>query len=297
MTLQRDCVAQSPIVIPAGKTLDGDGHTVFLLGSSAVLPFGIGADGVAASVTNLTIDGSGVTGTCAQRGVGIQFTNVSGTIRDTAITGLSQACGFGISVIVSGGASPERAVDIDNVEISDAEAGIVTSGINKLTLGVSECDIQDVRFGIQVQYTVEATIDSNEIEANTYGVAALATAAVAAAPVVTATGNTVTGAQIGMSVALADADTSPVIPTLTAAGNTIVGPGPIAAGATHGLFFGKQAAGSANANTISNYFDNRADVGCGVFVAANAGAVTVGANTFPNPQGSAPGNELNVCEN
>jgi hypothetical protein len=301
-TLQRDCIAQSPITVPAGTTLDGAGHTIFLLGTTQTLTYGVGAQGGEVNIENLTVDGAGLTcnGPCgAQRGVAIQYGDASGSISDTTIVGLAPSSGFGISVIVGGNASPERTVNIDNVAISGALEGIFASGINKLTLGVTECDIQDVNFGIQVQYNVEATIEDNEIAATTYGVVITSSASVNAAPDVTATGNSVTGAQIGMSVAAATAPPGPGpgTPTLAATDNTIVGPGSLAAGATHGLQFGKQAAGSADANTISNYFDNGANIGCGIFVAADAGAVSIGTNIFPNPQGSPPGNEQNICDN
>ncbi len=289
-TLQRDCVTTFPIDIPDGVALDGDGHTIVMVGKPISLRYGVGVQGVTATVRNLTLDGSGVTSTCADRGVGILVGDASAVIEDTTITGLAASCGDAIRVIV-GNSALEQTVDIDTVSIADAQVGINTSAINKLTLIVTECDMQDVNFGIQVQYNVEATIDSNEIAANTYGVVVLASASVNAAPDVTARDNTVTGAQIGMSVALAEAETSSVTPTLDATGNVLVGPGPIAAGGTHGLFFGKQAAGSANTNTISNFFDNRANVGCGIFVAANAGAVAIGTNSFP-----APANEQNVCD-
>jgi hypothetical protein len=288
-TLQRDCVTTSPIDIPDGVTLDGDGHTIVLVGKPISVRYGVGLQGGTATVRNLTLDGSGVTSTCADRGVGILVGDASAVIEDTTITGLAASCGDAIRVIVGNAAT--RTVTIDTVSIADAQVGINTSAINTLILTVTECDMEAVNFGVQVQYNVEATIDSNEIAANTYGVVIVASAAVNAAPDVTATGNTVTGAQIGMSVALAEAATSTVTPTLDATGNTIIGPGPIAAGGTHGLFFGKQAAGSATTNTISNFFDNRANVGCGIFVAANAGAVTIGTNAFP-----APGNEQNVCD-
>jgi hypothetical protein len=57
------------------------------------------------------------------------------------------------------------------------------------------------------------------------------------------------------------------------------------------LQFNDGTAGSADGNTISNFFNSGANVGCGIFVAAGAD-VSVGNNTFPNP----PGNEQNVCD-
>jgi hypothetical protein len=289
-TLQRDCVSRTAITLPNGVTLDGRGHTIFVQGQHSTLPYGIGALGVRAGIRNLTLDGSGLTSTGGNdRGVGIQFQDASGSIKASAITGFAASSGDAIRVIVGGGAAPQRKLQIDSVSISDALVGINASAINKLTLGVSNSDVKDVKFGMQVQYNTVATLDRNTIAADTYGVVLTALPDSGAAPDVTASNNKVTGAQIGMSVA--DVGSSTGTPTLTATGNTIVGPGSIDNGATHGLQFNNGTAGSASGNTISNYFNSGGGVGCGIFVAAGAD-VNVGNNTFPNP----PGNEQNVCD-
>ena len=181
-----------------------------------------------------------------------------------------------------------RRVTIDLVSIADSQVGINASAANPLTLGITNCDMQGVTFGVQVQYNVDATIDSNEIAAATYGLVVLAQPSSSVAPDVTATNNTITGALIGMSAAAPFNQGSTGTPTLEATGNTIVGPGPVA-NTTHGLAYNLQAAGSADDNEISNFFDSRANVGCGIFVAADAGVVTIGAttpNTFPPPAAS-----------
>jgi hypothetical protein len=142
---------------------------------------------------------------------------------------------------------------------------------------------------MQVQYNTVATLDRNTIAAGTYGVVLVALQGSNVAPDVTATKNTITGAQIGMSAQVPASATGTT--KLKATGNTIVGPGPLDNGATHGLQFNDGTAGSADGNTISNFFNSGANVGCGIFVAAGAD-VNVGNNTFPNP----PGNEQNVCD-
>jgi hypothetical protein len=287
--LQRDCVAKSPIDIPDEVSLlDGDGHRIFLEGVPETLPYGLGAANGTVTIRNLTLDGAGLTSTCADRGVGIQYGSASGAIEDSTITGFSASCGDAVRLLVGGGATPAQSVDIDGVTFDDSLVGINTSGINHLTLNVTNCDMQRVKFGVQVQYNVSATIDSNDIAAETYGVVLATTDQVAAAPAVTATDNTITGALIGMSVAAVPGDT--LTPTLTALHNTIVGPGPVA-NTTAGLQYNRRAAGSANDNTISNFIDSRGSAGCGIFVAADAGAVMIGAdNTFPSPA-----NEQNIC--
>ena len=91
MTLQQDCVTINPIIIQNGFTLDGNGHTIVMQGPIGSLPSGIVADGVTATVKNLTLDGSGVTGTCPTRGAGIQFRNASGAIENSTLTGFRLA--------------------------------------------------------------------------------------------------------------------------------------------------------------------------------------------------------------
>jgi hypothetical protein len=40
----------------------------------------------------------------------------------------------------------------------------------------------------------------------------------------------------------------------------------------------------------------RGGVGCGILLDAGTTRVTLGTNTFPNPEGSVPGNEQSVCD-
>jgi hypothetical protein len=294
-TLLRDCVTFSSIPIENGiTTFDGGGHTIVMLGSIGSLPYGIGVDGVTATVQNLTLDGSGVTSDCANRGVGILYSNASGAIEDVTLIGFSASCGDAIRVITPSAASPQT-VTIDLVSIEDAQVGINASALNPLTLVVTDCDMQDVNFGIQVQYNVEATIDGNEIAASTYGVTILAQPNSSVAPDVTAIGNTITGAQIGISAAAGANDGSTGAPNLDAIDNIITGPGPTD-GTTHGLQFARLATGSAEANEISNFFDSRLTfVGCGIFVAADAGVVDIDGNMFPEPPAN-DANEQDICE-
>jgi hypothetical protein len=82
---------------------------------------------------------------------------------------------------------------------------------------------------------------------------------------------------------------------LVATDNTIVGPGE--GDGSAGIVFADGATGEMSGNTISNFLDtNAAIVSCGIRIEANAGDMTIGANTFPHPEGSAPGNEQNVCD-
>jgi nitrous oxidase accessory protein NosD len=75
--------------------------------------------------------------------------------------------------------------------------------------------------------------------------------------------------------------------------NTIAGRGG-GSGESVGVWFDTSAAGSVAGNTISNFRNGAsAAEACGIFVAEDAGAVTLGANAFLDP----PGNEQDVCDN
>jgi hypothetical protein len=77
----------------------------------------------------------------------------------------------------------------------------------------------------------------------------------------------------------------------TISNNTIVGGSPTAESA-FGVFFSDGATGTVSGNTISNFFDtDPSKPSCGIGVYENAGEVTVGTNTFPDP----PGNEEDIC--
>ncbi|MFN8591996.1 MAG: NosD domain-containing protein [Thermomicrobiales bacterium] len=290
-TLQRDCVTSSPIDIPNGVTLDGNGHTIFLQGTPSSLPYGIGVQDAKAYVLNLTLDGSGVSSaSCAERGAGIFYRNASGWIRKSKVTGFSSSCGDAVRIFVLNGSSRQR-VRVDKVSISDSQVGINASAINRLRLRITGNTVKNVKFGVQAQGAIAGDITSkNTIAAQTYGVVILAVSEANTGPDVKADDNTVTGAQIGMSVQVNTGATA--TPKLEATRNTIVGPGPLSSGATHGLQFVNGTAGSADGNKISNYFDNGGGVGCGIFIAAGAD-VDLGNNAFPNP----PGNEQNICDN
>ena len=95
--------------------------------------------------------------------------------------------------------------------------------------------------------------------------------------------NELTNVEIGVFVA----------GTANITNNTIEGAGG-SSGERVGVWFDTGAAGSVAGNTISNFRNGAStEPACGILVAEDAGAVTLGANTFPDP----PGNEQNVCDN
>ena len=79
--------------------------------------------------------------------------------------------------------------------------------------------------------------------------------------------------------------------------NRIVGPGAVPASGTNvsfGVVYDNGAGGHVDGNEFSNFLDViPSTTSCGIFVQSNAGEVTIGTNTFPDP----PRNEQNVCDN
>lgn len=67
------------------------------------------------------------------------------------------------------------------------------------------------------------------------------------------------------------------------------GTGPIDGGADGVLFDG---GGKVDGCAISGFNGDVATTGCGIEIAAHAGTITLGTNTFPNP----PGNQNDICD-
>jgi hypothetical protein len=290
MTLQANCTTTSTIDIPNGVTLDGDGKTVTLAGPASAAA--IRALGGVANVENLTVDGSGQTGPCAGPSDAVVFGNTSGRIANVTVRRIH--CGSGITVAVGQGAQGPHTGDVEDVTVEDVnhDAGNQVAAIAffanvtgpRLMGGVSGSTIENIFEGVLLQGNVGVTVEDNDIAAISAGIHATDGADA------TATDNTVTGAQFGMGADLGSAATGPS--TLAASGNVIVGPGLIT-GPTYGVAFFAGNEGNATGNTVSNFFDSAGTEACGIFVAEDAGAVTLGANAFPDP----PGNEQDVCDN
>ena len=290
-TLQADCTTTSIIDIPDGVTLEGNNKTVSMAGKANALLTAIRARGGGAGLKNITVDGSGLTGPCGAPTAAILFSNTTGEVFRATVQHIS--CGHAIAAVVGQDAEATQTVNVQDVTVIDVNhqdgnevAAVIYNGVST-EHGLSGTTIvsffQNVTIGVLLVGNVEIIVETNDmVEVSNAGIIASAGA------IGTATGNTVTGATFGMGVA----EFSPLLgpSTLTATGNTIVGPGPVP-GPAFGVAFFDGTEGSVDGNTISNYFDSAGTDGCGIFVADNAGDVTVGANTFPDP-----GNEQNVCD-
>ena len=296
-TLQADCTITKTIEIPDGVTLDGNGKTIKLAGSFGGFTnaSAIAATDGNANVRNLAIDGAQLSDACTSAGgvTGIGFSNVAGEIRDVSVANIS--CGSGIAV----GAprtGPRKSVAIIDTTVVDADPGgdlggggaiTVNGGVDVTITGGTVRNAGGFDCAIGVANEATTTIEGMHIENSHRGLD------VVDGGQVFARNNTLTNVSIGF-VALGTGV------TLEATGNTLVGPGATSQESvgiiqdSAGIIFAGGGCGEVDGNTISNFFDADAgDVGCGIFVAEDAGAVTIGTNTFPAP----PGNEQDVCDN
>jgi len=141
ITLLSDCTTDQTILIPNGKTLDGNGHSI-----TAVDPTGghfLGAvvqnAGTSASVKNLTVKASGLTSACdafPDSLAGIRFNGASGSITNSAVTSLQQGtngdgCQEGDAIEVrnsAGGATPQVNVT-GNTVTNYQKTGVLVTGL------------------------------------------------------------------------------------------------------------------------------------------------------------------------
>jgi hypothetical protein len=277
-----DCTISQTIQLPNGITLDGNGKTITLSpAQSAQRLVGLLAVSGEANVVNLTIDGgaSGETCVVGDGPDGIHFQDSSGRIENVTIVNVN--CGNAIAANVKASAT-ERTIEVANSRVTAARPDPNSStGVNFGTQGPGRlvASISDSTF------TAAEVLFNGEVEATVDGCTLTATFISGLnGPHVTVTNTTITDAPVGII-----GDGANTVMTVT--GNTIVGPTDDPDVVVTGVDFRPGSSGSVNNNAISNYFvDDSPSVGCGIRVAAGAGEVTFGANTFPPP-----GNEQDIC--
>ena len=130
-------------------------------------------------------------------------------------------------------------------------------------------------FGIQFVGAVTGTVTHSTVRGEDYGVSA-------SGATVTVEGNTLD--RVGRGVVVVGAVTG------TVRDNTITGLGTDPDG-VNGVLYSGGAGGEVSGNTISDFRNVAAGTGCGIRIAADAGAATFGLNTFPPP-----GNTQDVCD-
>jgi hypothetical protein len=147
-TLKANCTTRKTIEIPDGVTLDGDGKTIKLVGSvnSSNRPsLGTEVLGTNVGIRRLTLDGSGLTGSCSDVfAYAAIFFTASGEIDDVAIADLP--CGIGIIVAAEAIACTIKNSTIESVEVGVfVNVGAVTADDNSLTnviTGLERCSPQ-----------------------------------------------------------------------------------------------------------------------------------------------------------
>ena len=153
MTLQNDCTTNQTLLVPAGMTFNGNGHSI-----TAIDPTGghfIGAvvanDGANANVTNLTVTTSHLSNVCdagVDRLRGIMFDGASGSITNNTVVGINQG---------ASGCQEGNAIDVRNAPF-DATSGPIT------TVTISGNTIRDYqKTGIVANGHVLATITNNTV--------------------------------------------------------------------------------------------------------------------------------------
>jgi hypothetical protein len=282
LTLKANCTLTKPIIVPDGFTLDGNGKTITLAGSLA--NFSLGGFSAAAianakgardgTVRRLTIDAAPVSQLCNAPMTAITVSAKRGEIDDVTIQNTN--CFPGIFVDGKAGSS----VRITNTTVKNAvlaDSGAITLR-GPLEAVIANCTFQDISEGDGVGIVIEAvtaTISESTFTNVKFGVENLVPGAV------NITNNQMQRVQIGVNALSGTVDVT---------NNAIAGRGAEGGNRAAGVSYIFGATGSVAGNVISNFSSTDA---CGIFLGADAGDVTIGANDFSVP----PPNETNVCDN
>lgn len=187
MTLQADCTTDHTITVPVGFTLDGAGHVITAVDTTAA-PFAgavvANTDGFSANVTNVEISGTGINAGCIGGLMGILLDHAAGTISDVNVHGIrrgpNSGCQEGNAIVVRNlnpdntPASQAFAVTITNNTVSDYQKNGITikggvSGTVTRNIVTANGPITYIaQNGIQVSYGATARVGDNTISDNFY---------------------------------------------------------------------------------------------------------------------------------
>ncbi len=185
ITLLANCTTDQTILVPDGKTLDGNGHSI-----TAVDPTGghfVGAvvqnAGSAASVKNLTVTASNLATACdafPDSLAGIRLDGANGSITKNTVTGIQQGTsgdgcqeGNAIEVRNTIGTGTPSVTVTDNVVTAYQKTGILVKGqvsadvTHNMITGYGPVDFIGQN-GIQVSYGAAARLGTNTISNNFY---------------------------------------------------------------------------------------------------------------------------------
>ena len=184
LNLDGDCVTTSTILVPAGFTFNGNGHTI-----TAMDPAGghfVGAiirntPNEDANITNLTVTASGLSDACDAgdyRLRGIMIEGGSGSITNNVVTGVRQGlsgCQEGNSIEARNyPGTVKKTVTISGNTVSNyMKSGIVMSGqFNGTITGNTVTGDGPINYtaqnGIQVGYGATAIVKNNTVSGNFY---------------------------------------------------------------------------------------------------------------------------------
>jgi len=184
ITLLADCTTDQTILVPTGKTLDGNGHSI-----TAVDPSGghfLGAvvqnAGTSANVNNLTVTASSLATACdafPDSLAGIRLDGASGSITNNTVTGIQQGsggdgCQEGDAIEVRNTATGTPSVTVTGNTVSAYQkTGILVNGpLAAVVTGNTITGYGPVGFiaqnGIQVSRGATAQVTDNTISNNFY---------------------------------------------------------------------------------------------------------------------------------
>lgn len=191
MTLAADCTTEESITIPAGYTLDGDGHTITAVDPSgdhfrgAVLTNA--GTGTGISIHDVTVTAAGLANACdggTDRLRGILLDGVGGTISEVTVTGVRQGasgCQEGNAIearnMAADGktaAAPAVRVTVADSRVSDYQKNAITfnGGVIATAIGNTVAGDGPVGYiaqnGIQVGFGASGAVSGNTITGNYY---------------------------------------------------------------------------------------------------------------------------------
>jgi hypothetical protein len=275
-----------------GVTVNVDGAAVTYDGPPSFVGFG---------TSGIKYRGGRIAGTIAnaevsiEGGIGIAVTGIgqmTGQVVEISDVTISAAEGEGILAAMGFNDDPNAGsftVNVTRADITLKADPIAPGGVG-ITMGfgsgaevigvIDDSIIRNGFAGITQDGAAQVTVQNTTIENSTFGVIAFGGTLIAHDNTFSGVANGIGSARFG---------SLPVDAAIT--NNTIVG-GPPTAQSAFGVLFSDGATGTVSGNTISNFFDsNPSNPSCGIGVFENAGEVTIGTNTFPDP----PGNEEDIC--
>ncbi len=323
ITLTGDCDTTVPLTIPDGVTLNGAGFTITAhdVADGSFNGAVVTNAGTSMNVENLTIMGTGFTqtqpvGSCGRAALyGIWFNGAGGSVSNVTVTGITEGSNCQVGRAIVGQGTAAQTLTITNTTVSDYNKDAMHAFGMKMNVSGSTINppaplmgitgqnglvYQDGASGTTTNTTIFGSGYGNENNANTAVLLFGATN-------VTLSGDTITGAETDIGVAIASGSTGIVID-----GNQIGRTAPdVADTFGFGVELDPDSTATLNCNTFSGWNTDivggtQTETNCKVPVAppteipfgvgywlgaSEAGVFTFGSATF---HGSSPNLHLNA---